>query len=335
MNEGGAQVKADGNTDGAGQSRRHARRGAIVHLLVTFGAMLALSYLVFIFNIPNPNIILMTGLTFFTSVYGFGAGAVSSAVMVAYSMFFFSEGHDWVTFSPLNLQKLSVVALGAIACTLLIGNLKRRQTIANRKLAEMNRFLRIENQSLEEGSQTDALTGVRNRFALRRDYDRFENRYVHVMMLDLDDFKRANDTYGHPVGDIILKKAGQLLIQAFGANSCYRYGGDEFLIICVDMDEAVFLDKLSAIRQGMSGVYLNDKRLPAHFSAGYVYGACERSSDLRLMMHQADENLYQAKRKGRDLHVGSPFSRDGAERLEQAARGRRRSGEDFNELFPF
>ena len=126
-------------------------------------------------------------------------------------MFFFSDNHNWITFSPLNLQKMSVIVLGAIACTLLIGNLKRQQTNANHRLAEINRYLRDDNQSLEEASLTDALTGVRNRFGLRRDYNQFESRYVHVMMMDLDNFKRINDTYGHAVGDFILRKVGQPL----------------------------------------------------------------------------------------------------------------------------
>lgn len=327
-------MKDGGISDGAARESGRGVWDKLLHPLIALGVMLALSYAVYVFKIPNPNIVLLIGLTFFTTIYGFGAGVASSAVMVAYSMFFFSDGNDWITFTPLNLQKLLVVALGAVAATLLIGNLKRKQLSDHQRLEEMNRLLRLDNLSLKEASQTDALTGARNRFALRRDYDQFENHYVHVLMLDLDDFKRVNDTYGHAVGDLILKKAGQLLTQAFGANNVYRYGGDEFLTLCVDMDEAVFRDRLETIRQGMGGVYLNDKHLPACFSAGYVYGECQHSCDLRLMMHQADENLYQAKRTGRNLHVGSAFSREEAERTERAVHARRRSGEDFNELFP-
>lgn len=326
-------MKVEGFSEGAARKGRRDRRDTLIQMLIALGVMLALAFAAYLFKLPNPNIILMIGLTFFTSVYGFGAGIVSGLVMVGYSMFFFSEGHDWVTFSALNLQKMAVIVLGAVVCTLLIGNLKRQQTEDRRKLQEMNRFLRADNQSLEQASQTDALTGARNRFALRRDYNLFENRYVHVMMMDLDDFKRINDTYGHAVGDLILKKAGELLIQAFGANSVYRYGGDEFLVLCLDMDEEIFRDRIVTIRQGIGNVYLDDKHLPACFSAGYVYGDCEHSYDLRLMMHQADGNLYQAKRSGRNLHVGCPYSRAEAERMEQTSQSRQHSGEDFKELF--
>lgn len=311
-----------------------ARRGrfrALLQPLIALAAMAALSYIVYVFDIPNPNIILMVGMTFFTVVFGLGAGIASALVMIAYSMYFFSEGNNWVTFTPVNLEKLVVVILGAAANVAMIGILKHRKLEADRRLAEVNRLLRADNQSLEEASLTDALTGARNRFGLRRDYSLFENRSVHVMMLDLDDFKRSNDTYGHAVGDYILKKAGRLLTDAFGADSCYRYGGDEFLVICRDMDEAAFVDRLNTLKQGVNTIYLNDKRLPACFSAGYVHGVCEQSEDLRLMMHQADSLLYQAKEKGRNQWAGGSYSREKARSIVQSARGRESRAANLSE----
>ena len=318
-------------TDGAQPGRL---RGAIVPMLIALGGMVALSVIVYFLNIPDPSILLMTGLTIFTAVLGFEAGAVSAAVAVAYAFFFYSENHDFITFSALSLQNISVLALCAVACTLVIGNLKQRQSAAARKLEEMNRLKPAESRAPEEAPLTDALTGVRNRFGLRQDYNRFENRYVHVMMMDLDIFRKVNDTYGHAVGDFILKKAGLLLSEAFGANSCYRYGGDEFLVVCIDMDEAIFRDKLNTLKQGMNGIYLNDKHLPARFSAGYVYGDCERSYDLRLMIHQADHFLGQAKGRGRDCFVGGAFSRGEAEAIEHSARDGERRPLSLNDLFP-
>ena len=327
-------MKVAGNPVGARGDDRLTRRGEIAHMLIALGTMLAVSVAVYLLRIPNPNIILMTGLTFFTSMYGFGPGFVCAVVMVAYSMFFFSENNSWVVFSPVNLQKMSVIALGALVNTLLIGNLKRKQANATRRLTEMNQLLRNDNRTLEEASLTDALTGARNRFGLRRDYNQYESRYVHVMMMDLDNFKRINDTYGHAVGDYILKKAGQALARIFDAKSCYRYGGDEFLVICVDMDKDVFPDKLNTLKQSLNAIYLDDKRLPARFSAGYVYGDCELSYDLRLMIHQADHHLYEAKAQGRDRWVGGAFSRDAATDIEQDNRAREHRAMDLDDLFP-
>ena len=323
-------MKPHGIFDGPSGDRKGGR---VPPLLISLLAMALLSLIAYFLNVPNPNIILLTGVVFFTAVYGYGAGIAASIVMVAYSMFFFSEGHSWVHYSALNLQKLSVIALGAVANILLIGSLRRRHSDAIKQLQERNQYLHSDNLSLEEASLTDALTGVRNRFSLRRDYGKFENRFVHVMMMDLDGFRRVNDTYGHAVGDYILKRVGQLLCEAFGADRCYRYGGDIFLILCADMDRDAFPEKLNIMKQGMNAIRLDDKSLPTHFSAGYVYGDCEYSQDLRLMIHQADDNLCQAKRRGRDCCVGTPFLRDEAETAEQASRAHERRIRNGSDLF--
>ena len=61
--------------------------------------------------------------------------------------------------------------------------------------------LQEDNLSLEAAIIRDSLTGVKNRFALRRDYDKYFEKDVHLMMIDIDDFKKVNDNYGHSVRD--------------------------------------------------------------------------------------------------------------------------------------
>lgn len=65
------------------------------HTMAALAVMILMAALVYVFNIPNPNMILITGLTVCTALYGFGAGIVSALVMVLYSMFFFSTGHSF------------------------------------------------------------------------------------------------------------------------------------------------------------------------------------------------------------------------------------------------
>lgn len=297
------------------------RNGQIRHMLLALAVMLLLVAAVFLFNVPNPNMLLITGLTVFTSLYGFGAGIVCSAVMVVYSMYFFSEGHSMFVYSALNLQKMAVIVLGVTLTTLFIGNLKRRQEEATRKLQEINETLVKDNEVLEAASATDDLTGMHNRFALRRDYNRFAHRDVHVMMLDLDDFKGINDSFGHSAGDQILRRMGQAMVDSFGGEWCYRYGGDEFLVIMPDISEGDFLGRLEGMKAKVQAIKSDSQHPPVHFSAGYVHGVCELSYDLRLMMHQADSNLYDAKELGKDCYVGRAFSRVFAESLPQDADG--------------
>lgn len=292
-------------------------------MLIALSVMLLMVLAVFLFNVPNPNMLLITGLAVFTSLYGYGAGIVCSVVMILYSMYFFSTDNSFISYTAVNLQKMAVIVIGVVLNTLFIGNLKHQHSEANRKLRELNRMLEKDNETLEAASMSDDLTGTRNRFALRRDYARFMNRHVHVMMLDIDDFKGVNDRFGHSVGDYILKKLSQALVDSFGGEGCYRYGGDEFLVVLADVPEEDFVAKLEALKGRVHAINLKDAQLPVHFSAGYVRGECELSYDLRLMMHQADTNLYEAKRLGKDRYVGSPFSRALAEALPAEGQARR------------
>lgn len=177
--------------------------------------------------------------------------------------------------------------------------------------------LKEDNMSLEAATIRDSLTGVRNRFALRRDYELFNEKDIHIMMLDIDDFKSVNDNYGHSVGDYLLQKTGDALIDQFGADTCYRYGGDEFLIVYSDISETDFKKALANLEYQLGEIYVDDKKFPVHFSAGYVYGKTVLMDDLRLMLRQADELLYEAKNAGKNLFIGKPYNRDYAERIKK------------------
>ena len=292
-------------------------RKALREMALSLGVMLALTLFARDFKIPNPNMILITGLSVFTSLYGYRAGIVCGAVMLLYSMYFFSENHSFFVYSALNAQKMATILLGVSLNVLFIGHLHKAHADAERKLMELNAVLKSDNVTLEQASALDALTGTRNRYAFRRDYVQYESRDIHVMMFDLDNFKTANDVYGHAVGDFVLKSAGHFLREAFGDAHCYRYGGDEFVVICPDTPEAEFAAKLESVREEMRGLSLDEQRIPASFSAGYVYGYAELSDDLRLMLRQADQCLYESKGRGRDCYTGAAYSRDVARKLEQ------------------
>ena len=296
-------------------------RVTVRHTFIALAVMLAMVLVVYLFNVPNPNILLITVVSVFTCLYGYPAGIACGVVMVLYSMFFFSTDHSFFRYTAVNLEKMGAIVLGLVLNIGFIGHLQRQNTEAHDSLREANKGLAADNQHLEAASMTDHLTGVRNRFALRRDYTRFENRDVHVMMLDMDDFKGINDRFGHSMGDHILKSLSAALADSFGGEWCYRYGGDEFLVIIPDVAEGEFLARLEDLKRRVQQIDLKGQDLTVHFSAGYVHGVCELSYDLRLMMHQADSNLYDAKGLGKDCYVGRAFSRVFAESLPADADG--------------
>ncbi|MBR1751286.1 MAG: GGDEF domain-containing protein, partial [Ruminococcus sp.] len=174
------------------------------------------------------------------------------------------------------------------------------------------RDLKEDNLTLEAATIRDSLTGVKNRFALRRDYDKYVEQKIHIMMLDIDDFKGINDNYGHSVGDYLLKRTGDTLIDLFGAEHSYRYGGDEFMVIIPDIPEEDFTRLVEEMGRELEELYLEDKKLPVRFSAGYVYGHTHLQDDLRFMLRQADELLYKAKGEGKSTFFGEKYNRESA-----------------------
>ena len=258
-------------------------------IILTAGIMLALILLVYHIHIPNPNMILIAGLVLCSALFGFGGGIVASLVMLGYTLFFFSEGHSLTRFTAENAQKVGVTLVGVTVDMLLVCFLKRAELRAFQRVDSLTLALHRENERLQHISLTDALTGIRNRMALRQDFDAYLGHEVMVMMLDLNNFKRINDTRGHDEGDRILRETGQLLRDTFGEQYCYRYGGDEFLVIVPDISEAEFRRKLEAMPGWGSGGN-------AAFSAGCVHAFLSGPDTLRDAINSADEKMYQIKR---------------------------------------
>ena len=165
-------------------------------------------------------------------------------------------------------------------------------------IANLNTYI----ANLSEAAHVDALTGIRNRLALRRDYDQYQGHEVSVMMMDLNDFKVINDSHGHDEGDRILRETGKLLSDTFGAEHCYRYGGDEFLVIVPDITEEAFHEKLESIHRNRPVI---DAAESANFSIGVVHAMLNDSNTLRKLISSADEKMYETKRdKKRKSAVG-------------------------------
>ena len=167
-----------------------------------------------------------------------------------------------------------------------------------RLISNLNVYIR----NLNDMAYIDALTGIGNRLALRRDYDAYLGHEVTVVMLDLNDFKLINDTRGHEEGDRVLREVGKLLSDTFGKEYCYRYGGDEFLVILPDISERNFNEKLEALKQNRPSV---DDSTKAGFSVGFVRGMLTDSDMLRKLISSADEKMYESKRdKNRSAAAG-------------------------------
>jgi len=155
---------------------------------------------------------------------------------------------------------------------------------------------------------TDALTGLPNRATFQeraaRELARAERSggSLAVAMIDIDHFKRFNDRYGHQAGDRVLALAGRAVAGAVrGIDVAGRYGGEELILLLVDVEGEQALAAVERVRAAVAGVRVPGVPEAVTASAGVALheGAFDRA-DLPGLIRRADEALYRSKTAGRD-----------------------------------
>lgn len=154
----------------------------------------------------------------------------------------------------------------------------------------------------------DNLSGVLNRAGFDRAVDtvyRTHSGYaIALILLDLDDFKIINDSFGHPVGDAVLTAFGRLLVeQSRGSDVVGRIGGDEFAILTTRISQEGAAEMAERIRRQFSGIVFEG--MPPGVRVGCSAGVARLSarSGYEALYHDADKALYKAKRSGRNQVV--------------------------------
>ncbi len=158
----------------------------------------------------------------------------------------------------------------------------------------------------------DPLTSVRNRVSMLSDLRQMHAmvrrniQNVTIVIMDIDHFKVVNDTYGHPVGDKVLKAVAEFILEHTRPyDQIYRYGGEEFLICMCDIDvetARVVIDRLREELSLFSAVW--EDSVSISISASFGLSLLEADSTVEDAIQKADEALYVSKRSGRNaVHV--------------------------------
>ncbi len=155
------------------------------------------------------------------------------------------------------------------------------------------------NAVLLQMSIYDNLTGLKNRNAWRQDFENMVGKNCFMMICDIDDFKFFNDTYGHAIGDKVLESVANSLSGIFGKECCYRFGGDEFIVLTNDPIER-FKELYYEFESRISSTDIPGVDIKPTMSGGGVYGPCYDRESLRYMMKVADDALYRVKRSGKN-----------------------------------
>jgi len=163
--------------------------------------------------------------------------------------------------------------------------------------------------NIRELSRTDALTGVHNRLSIL-DFLNHEvartvrmNTPLSVVILDLDHFKRVNDDWGHPVGDLVLQRTAEVLQQNIrDIDALGRYGGEEFIIVLPGADHGEALSIIERCRIELARAEIltesnHSIRVTASFGFVCVSGL---QIEPHVLIKTADQALYAAKSNGRN-----------------------------------
>jgi diguanylate cyclase (GGDEF)-like protein len=214
----------------------------------------------------------------------------------------------WLMVQPSSLQfgmGVAVLVFASFVCSA-----TRKLSDALETAFRLTREMELAHSISTRAAQTDELTGLRNRRAFfeqaQRLYNHCQNYQLPLcaVMLDMDHFKHINDTYGHQVGDQVLRQMGVVISRSFRDADVYgRLGGEEFAVLLPDTSLEDAQNIAEELVHSIAGLMTG----PVHCITASVGVASMATSDkdLHSLMSNADKALYRAKARGRNQVVVS------------------------------
>ncbi|MBB6731146.1 sensor domain-containing diguanylate cyclase [Cohnella zeiphila] len=285
------------------------RRSSKHHDYILISTSTLISVILSVIHCGETYVLLSLFLPVMVSIFYFQVTALIYAV--------FNTIISFVTICLFSAEAKESLTLGSVAgiaaillvfAALAVGAMLRGRELSKHLLAtyEAQQELLLRGKLAEKLSRTDALTGIGNHRAFQEYMDRFvaqcEARTIllQLAVVDLDNFKAINDTYGHRIGDEVLREIAGLLATQMSSNDVLaRYGGEEFAILFKNQTLQEALDRLEDIRRMIATTSCEAlPHVPITLSAGlatYVPGLGKEA-----FFRRADEALYDAKRRGKN-----------------------------------
>lgn len=175
------------------------------------------------------------------------------------------------------------------------------------QLAQAKADAELARMQAEELARVDALTKVYNRRAffehMQRMYGYIQRKPVPLclVMLDIDAFKRINDTYGHAFGDEVLvalcRKVGASMRET---DQLFRLGGEEFVIVLMDCDASAAFELIERLRKEIAAMTLHAGSVPVSISCSFGIAEHREGVSVDTLLAQSDAAMYAAKQSGRN-----------------------------------
>jgi diguanylate cyclase (GGDEF)-like protein len=263
-------------------------------------------------NFEEKTLILNLMLPILSSAFYFQRKKITASITLSIVLF----GLLYVTrLAPLAHYSLSdvlgLLPILSVICYIVFAIVGRgRALLANLKEAsESHQELMIQNILMDKLSKMDALTDLYNHITFHEYLEKLIEQSesapfsIHVAVLDVDNFKKVNDTYGHRAGDTVLKSVSAIIKKRIGLNDfAARYGGEEFSIIFTEKSMTEVFELLEKIRWKISQTSyeeLNGNAVTISIGLSeYAPGSGKEE-----LFKGADKSLYKAKKSGKNKTV--------------------------------
>lgn len=221
-----------------------------------------------------------------------GWASVGIATLAIYFLQVFSASYP----KPLIERTEYLVSYAVLSITILTVYVVFVLTMLQKKtLSDLNKQL-TEEKKWHRIAYEDALTGLKNRMAYMKTINTLERELenktsIHAIMIDIDQFKRINDTHGHHTGDITLQRTAEYLRNSLSEENyrLFRIGGDEFAAIAIDLSEQEVAEKIEQICK------LSTEKIGCSVSIGMCKVNPSNNRALEVAFEIADKKMYQQK----------------------------------------
>lgn len=170
----------------------------------------------------------------------------------------------------------------------------------------INKELSKANLQLDKAANTDSLTGLYNRRFLHETFGSATNKpeEFHVLICDIDLFKKINDTYGHVVGDSILEKTANILKESISdSDYAVRWGGEEFMLIVFGRSNNEITALATELLLKVKSTNFNFEETTIHITITIGIAHNEPNADYESTIKKADDRLLLGKAQGKDIFV--------------------------------
>lgn len=274
----------------------------ISKLLFEIGMMIMFTYFIISGGIEGFSIIWLlvlptSGMLFF----GRKSGLILSLLMFLILLFFILVPLSFV-YEYSNTFRLRFPFI-YLSVTIISYLLELLREVNHQELVKLQ-------QKYEKLYSMDSLTSTYNRYGFTNAFHDLlqndENTKIGLCILDIDDFKLVNDTYGHLFGDEVLKKIAEVLKETTPdptENDVFRWGGEEFAVLFHDIDSEEAVSICEQIRTNVEKIEMkcNDATIKITISLGLIITNCMKDKvELEKRLYQADNLLYEAKASGKN-----------------------------------